>query len=245
MTCVIQKMDSISLPGKTWFFRIFFLLFTMSIVIAAHAQTARVSKLPGEAQLYLPMLKEEIDKAWPDIPIREFHAGLIDQESGWKTKAVLKTDREYGCGLGQMTMTYKADGSVRFDTISDMKKVDKELAGWNWRDCANVHYQLRAIVVKTKMDAKTCFSSMANFEEAMACTAAKYNGGGGSITTRVRLCRVDGDCDPTKWFDNLQNQCGMSKVKAKGYGESFCEINSKYPGRIWARMPKFKGLLDD
>lgn len=238
---------------QSGFFSVFILLFILSVLLFGCTEswsapvepqkTVQPQKLPGQASVLLPILKQEIDRNWKAIPIREVPAGLIEQESGWKPGAVLKTKREYGCGLGQFTITYKEDGSVRFDTISDMKPLDASLKSWTWKDCANVQMQLRAVVLKMRTDAKNCMVTMANTQEAMACTAAKYNGGGGSIVKRVRLCRLEPGCNPSVWFDNLQNQCGMSKKKVEGYGESFCDINSKYPGRVFTRMTKYKDFL--
>lgn len=222
-----------------WLFVLFALLFGCTSSWSAEPGL----KLPGQAPQLLPILKQEIQRNWKSIPIPEAPAGLIEQESGWKPSAVLKTKREFGCGLGQFTMTYKADGSVRFDTISDMKKLDKTLNTWTWADCANVQLQLRAVVIKMRTDSRTCLTGMANEREAMGCTAAKYNGGPGSIVNRVRLCRLQAGCNPALWFDNLQKQCPMSNKKVEGYGESFCDINSKYPGRVFARMVKYKDMM--
>lgn len=218
-----------------------FILFCLFVSGLSFAQT----KLPNEAEKLLPILKQEINRNWNTIPIRQMPAGLIEQESLWKSKAVLKTDREYGCGLGQFTKTYKADGSIRFDTLSDMKRLDSTLSNWTWEDCFNVQLQMRAVILKLKVDNRSCVTTMANTNEAMACTAAKYNGGAGSIVNRVRTCRLTPGCDPTIWFNNLQTQCPMSNVKQKGYGESFCQINSKYPGRVFTRMEKYKKIMND
>jgi hypothetical protein len=201
-------------------------------------------KLPGKAAELLPVLKTEIETFWPTLVPREFVAGVIDQESNWNPAARLKTSRELGCGLGQHTIAYNADGSVRFDGIAETKRLDKSLANWDWKDCGQVQYQMRGTVLKLKVSERNCSVLLEGNRDIKACDGSQYNGGAGNTGKRIKLCKMDGTCNPKKWYDNLEKQCGHSKVKVQGYGESFCEINSKYPGRVEARMVKFKGLLD-
>lgn len=207
---------------------------------AAHAQPP---KLPGKAALLLPQLKEQIDMVWPDLPIRPFPAGIISQESNWNPMAKLKTSREFGCGLGQHTIAYNANGTVRFDAIAEMRAIDPSLRGWKVTNCYDIPYQLRATVLKLRINDRDCEATMDNPTESMKCSAAKYNGGAGSVAKRIRQCRATPGCDAGVWEDNLSRMCPQSNVKAAGYGESFCEINSRYPGRVFKRMEPFKGLL--
>ena len=204
------------------------------------------AKLPGQAKQYLPVLIYELDRGWHDSDTitRERLAGIPNQESNWKVNAHLRTDREHGCGLGQATIAYNKDGSVRFDTIAELKKLDSSLSTWDWKDCTNAQFQLRGMVLKTHSDSRQCYAIMLDSKEAIACTAAKYNGGAGSIIKRTRLCNSDPNCNPRVWFDNLETKCAQSRVKAAGYGESFCEINSKYPSRVFEKSKPFIGLMN-
>jgi hypothetical protein len=226
---------------STWF------VFVMQLFLMSNALSTTLPniKLPGEAAVLLPVLKSEINTYWADLPVREFPAGLIDQESGWKPKATLRTSREWGCGLGQFTVAYDADGKVRFDALAETRRLDPSLKNWDWTDCSNAQFQMRGTLLKLKGGYRDCAVQMINAKNAIACDASKYNGGAGGVSKRIRLCRMDKNCDPRYWYGNLEKQCGQSTVKVAGYGESFCDINSKYPARIEARMPKFKGLLDN
>lgn len=197
----------------------------------------------NDAQTIIPEMKLAINQFWPDIPRREFPLGIVEQESLMRIKAELKTHREYGCGIGQFTVAFNKDGTVRFDALEETKRLDPSLAGWNWKDCSNLFYQSRGVVLKLKSQQRDCFAIMNSAEDALKCNAAKYNGGGGSVATRVRLCRATPGCNPTIWDGNLDKQCPQSKTKVQGYGESFCEINSKYPGRVFARMVKYKDRI--
>lgn len=207
------------------------------------APSVVVSRLPGDSALLLPILKSEIDTYWPDIYLREFPAGVIDQESNWKMKAALRTSREFGCGLAQFTIAYNANGSVRFNALEETKALDKSLSGWTLKDCYNERYQLRAVTLKLKLHAKQCDSMMIDSVNALKCAGGMYNGGAGSVAKRQRLCRAKAGCDFKVWDNHLDKQCPQSNAKVEGYGESFCQINSKYPGRVFQRMIKFKGYL--
>jgi hypothetical protein len=217
------------------------LIFLLCVLLSL---PVNAQKLPNDAPVLLPQMVEEIETYWPEIPDYTFIAGLIDQESFWKIRAQLKTARELGCGLGQFTIAYNKDGSTRFDALSETKRLHSSLKEWDWRDCYATTYQMRAIVLKNKAQHRSCEAFMANPIEALKCDAGAYNGGAGSVTKRIRFCRATSGCNPKIWEGHLSTQCPQSKAKHEGYGESFCEINSRYPGRIFTRMPKFKSHIE-
>ena len=217
----------------------FVLVLGVLFSFSALAQT----KLPGVSEKYLPLLGAAVTNFWPEIPNRAFPAGVIMQESLWKERALLKTSREVGCGLGQFTKTYTADGKIRFDTLSELTAASPALKGWNWNDCYNVNYQLKAVVIKLKMGDRDCRAVMRGPLNQLACDAAKYNGGSGSVSKRIRFCQAKAGCNPREWFNHLEKQCPQSNKRVAGYGESFCEINSKYPGRVFKHMLRFDGKL--
>ncbi len=211
----------------------------MTFPTAGHAQ-----KLPGESAKLLPALVEEVDIYWNDIPDYVFPPGLIDLESNWKPTAMLRTSRELGCGLGQFTIAKDAKGGVRFDALTEAKGLDRSLAQWDWRDCQATKFQMRAVVLKLKQLFRTCQITMLDSKNALMCVGGGYNGGAGSVTKRQRFCRAIEGCNPKIWQGHLDKQCPQSQVKVQGYGESFCDINSKYPSRIYDRMPKFRPVMD-
>jgi hypothetical protein len=212
------------------------------LLMLASATCWAAGPLPGDAARLLPQLGGEISRFWPELAPRSFVAGVIEQESGWKVTAKLQTSRELGAGLGQFTRAYAADGSVRFDALEETRRLDPSLAGWSWRDPYNAEYQMRGAVLKLRANARSCGPLMADGREVLACSAAQYNGGGGSVSNRIRRCRVAAGCDGRRWFGHLEHQAKPA-VRVQGYGESFDQINSKYPGRVFARMPKYEGRL--
>ena len=210
---------------------------------SAFFSSAHADVLPGEAERLLPQLRSEIDKFWPGLSIRAFPAAVIEQESRWKVRAELKTQREHGVGLGQFTQAFTADGATRFDALTETKRLDPSLKDWSWQDPYNVQYQLRGVVLKLALNNRGCAPLMYDDKNALACSAAQYNGGSGSTSKRIRLCRITSGCDAGKWFDNLEHQCPQSRTKVAGYGEDFCTINSRYPGRVFDRIKKYEGKL--
>ncbi len=196
-------------------------------------------KLPGDSAQLLPVLNNEINNFWPTLTPRSWIAAIPDQEGNWKLKATLKTSRELGCGLGQFTIAYDSTGKVRFDALEETKRLDPSLKDWNWKDCYNAQFQLRAIVLKMRALERNCSMMLTGNRNIKACNGAAYNGGAGSVTKRARTCRMDPKCDPEQWFGGLDTQCPQANVKVAGYGESFCMINSKYPGRVESRQYKF------
>jgi hypothetical protein len=219
-------------------------LFSILVLMLVSANVfAAPAKKKNDSMLIIPALTQATNMYWPTIPRREFTAGVVEQESLMKIDAHLRTSREHGCGIGQFTIAYNKDGSVRFDALEEAKKLDKSLAGWSWSDCANLTYQANATVLSSKAGYRDCEAIMANSDQALKCVGAKHNGGAGSINNRIRKCRAVKGCDPKMWDGNLELHCPQSKTKVAGYGESFCETNSRYPGRVFARMKKYEGKI--
>lgn len=207
------------------------------------AMAMGATALPGDSARLLPVLNNDIITYWPTLTPRTFPAGVIDQESNWRVKATLKTSRELGCGLGQFTIAYDANGKPRFDALAETKQLNSSLKGWSWSDCYNEEYQLRGVLTKLRVNDRNCTALMRDNNEIKACAAAQYNGGAGSVSKRIRTCRMTPGCDSRVWFGNLDKQCPQANVKVAGYGESFCDINSKYPSRVFTRMTKFDSFF--
>ena len=213
------------------------------IALCQLATFAHAAPLPGDAAVLIPQLKTELASYWPDVAPRAWVPALIEQESGWRVNARLQTSRELGCGLGQFTKAYDSAGRVRFDALDEARHLDKSLAGWTWADCAKAQFQLRAVVLKLRSNDRQCTPLMGDGRSVKACAAAIYNGGAGSVTRRIRACQLVAGCRPREWFGQLERQCPQGRVKAAGYGESFCDINSRYPGRVEARMPRYVEVM--
>lgn len=186
-------------------------------------------ELPANALQYLPVLKGEIEAHWPDTFRRAYFGGQVEQETCislkhrkcWSPTAELKTDREYGFGLGQITVT------ASFNNFEEARKLHPSLADWTWDNRYNAQYQLRSMVLKDKFNHGK-FSWAVNERERMAFTFASYNGGIGGVLSDKRVCSTTPNCLTDRWFGNVEHTSRKAKVAAKGYGKSFFEINREY-----------------
>jgi len=86
--------------------------------------------IPPQAYSYRLTIKEELNTYFRDIPHWNYIPSLIEHESCislthskcWNPRSQLKTSREEGAGLGQLTRAYNSDGSIRFDSLEEMRK---------------------------------------------------------------------------------------------------------------------------
>lgn len=185
--------------------------------------------VPAPAVVILPQLKAVQLKEWPKAPIPSFLAGQIEQETCitlkhkkcWNTHAELKTDRERGVGLPQLTKTAK------FDNI----QLAKDALKWNGSEYDLV-FQLRSLVW---FDLKNfnALKGIPDERERLHFTLSAYNGGLGGVLKDRSLCQKQyPKCDPNKWFGNVERTSTKAKAPLKGYGQSFFMINRGYVDNI-------------
>ena len=185
--------------------------------------------VPVAALALLPILKEEQLKYWPTMPIPSALAAQVQKESCitlkhskcWNVRAELKTDREYGFGLGQITITKK------FNVFEELKASNKALADWRWEDRFNARYQLRAIVIKD-LQCNNMMRNTATQLDRLKMAFSCCNGGGGGVLKDRRLCSNTAGCDPRVWDGNVELTSFKSRTAVKGYGQSFYAINRGY-----------------
>ncbi|OQS08149.1 lytic transglycosylase domain-containing protein [Chromobacterium violaceum] len=195
--------------------------------------------LSAGALALLPLLSAAVAQHWPDMPSRSVLAAQVEQESGWREGAVLKTSREYGAGLGQFTKAYRADGGVRFDAIREMAARHPELRGWNWGNAFDPRYQLTAMVLKNRDNYRLI--RWAEGEDRLAMMDAAYNSGFGSVLQRRRRCANTDGCDPGRWFGGLERTSGQSTRRQSGYGQSFADITNTHVRNVMAvRRAKYR-----
>lgn len=213
--------------------------------------------VPPRAHQLAPLAVQQIERVWPGMPMRSYLGALVEQETCpslqhrmcWSCTAQLKTDREEGASLGQLTRAYAANGSVRFDALAEVKTLDPEgLRELNWQSVyQRADLSLRAIVVKLR----DCHQRLARQADADAynltafCDAA-YNGGYGGLLADRRLCALTEGCNPNTWFGHVERHSGKSRTKWQGYGKSAFEINREHVHMaLQVRRPKYVALLGD
>jgi hypothetical protein len=225
----------------------------MAIVFAtvagnAGAQDVR-STIPAQAPQHLPTLKALQRAHWPIMPTPWVLAGQIEKESCitlkhsrcWNATSRLKSAREEGAGLGQITRTWRADGSLRFDALAELKARHPALAAWNW---GNVYQrpdlQLLAIVLKNR-DNWATFAAVRDPEQRLIFSTLAYNRGVGGVQAEMRACKLTAGCDPQRWAGHVERTCTASRQPLYG-GRSACDISRAYPlSVIEVRAPKYRG----
>lgn len=205
--------------------------------------------VPPNASKYLPLVQGEQTKYFSDTKYPEYIPGLIEQESCislthskcWSPNSKLKTSRELGIGIGQITKAFNSNGSIRFDALTDQKNLHKEeLKDVSWENIeGRVDLQARTMVLMTRDNYKKLFQ-VTNEYERLAMADAAYNGGIGGLLKERRYCGLRGGCDPQKWFSNIETTCLKSKRPIYGK-RSACDINREHVSNVFKlRMNKYK-----
>lgn len=190
-----------------------------------------------------------MDEHFPYIPEYNYVPALIEHESCisvkhsrcWNSTSELRTKREQGLGLGQATRAFKADGSVRFDIITDMRKrYIKELKEASWDTFKHrPDLQIRMITLMLR----DSYKGLYNVKDPVArlhMTDGAYNGGIGWIQRERRACGLAKNCDPNLWFDNVEHYCLRSKKPLYG-NRSVCDISRHHISDVfYGRLPKYK-----
>lgn len=213
------------------------------MVFAPRAQAAADPWLPAGFTKYGAMLKAEQQRYWTDHPDAVLLAGLIEQESCislkskgcWNPAAQLKTSREEGAGMGQITRAYRADGSLRFDSLSGLRnQYAAELAGWSWNNVyERPELQLRAIVLMSRDAARPFRAATA----MLAFGDAGYNGGVSGVQKERRACAMSNGCDAGQWFGHVENHCLKSRRVLYG-NRNACDINREHVHAVLLVRPE-------
>lgn len=194
-----------------------------------------------DAKPYLPVLGQSLDTNWKAAPMRYIPAGQVEQESSWKSHATLKTSRELGRGLVQMTIAYNSKGQERFNIYKDACRA-RALSAWNWRnDPYNPRFQLTFLTLQDKSNFVLVRPYSCNDAEAWKCALVSYNAGEGRWLQRRRNAKAKG-LPADRWDGGLA--LAYSKAEAATlYGRPLYEAVNEYPRVIFHRAEKYQGLV--
>lgn len=220
-------------------------------LIVVFSPRAHAEEVPAGFLKYGPILKREQTEYWPSHPYPAYLASLVEQESCpslkspqcWNASAKLKTSREEGAGLGQITRAYRSDGSLRFDSLEETRlSYHSELSELNW---GNVYQrpdlQLRALVLMNR-DSAAPFRNTPGY---LQFGDAAYNGGVAGVQKERRACTLAKGCDPGKWFDNVELHCLKSKQPIYG-DRSACDINREHVTNVFKVRPaKYETYMNE
>lgn len=228
------------------------LLLALCLVSTAHSQQVE-TYIPTRALEHLPVLSAQVKEVWPTMATPNYFAALIEHESCislkhsrcWAPTSRLKSDREEGAGLGQLTRAFYADGSVRFDALEDSKRLDpRGLNELRWETVyQRPDLQMRVIVLMTRQAWNRLSPLVPQEMPRLAMADAAYNGGIGGVINERRACGLRAGCDPNQWFGHVEHVCLKSK-KPLYAGRSACDINRHHVHDVLhTRMPKYKGKV--
>lgn len=194
-----------------------------------------------QAKPYLPMLSRSLDDHWPTAPLRHIPAGQIEQESAWKERATLKTTRELGRGLVQMTIAYDSQGRERFNIYRDAVRA-KALKDWDWRsDPYNPRYQLVFLTLQDRANFSQVRPYFADDTEAWKGALVCYNAGAGRwLQRRANAKRMGLPSD--RWDGGLDKAYGKGEA-VKLYGRPLWQAVNEYPTVIFRRADKYRGMV--
>jgi hypothetical protein len=209
--------------------------------------------IPERARQHLPTLSAQVKDVWPAMFAPNYFAALIEHESCislkhsrcWSPTSRLKSDREEGAGLGQLTRAFHADGSTRFDALEDSRRLDpRGLNELRWDTVyQRPDLQMRVIVLMTRAAWNRLVPLIPDESPRLAMADAAYNGGIGGVLNERRACGLRSGCNPNAWFGHVEHVC-LKSTKPLYAGRSACDINRHHVHDVLlTRMPKYKGLV--
>lgn len=218
---------------------------------AARAQDVRTF-IPTGAVIYAPVLRAERIRFWPDHPAPAMLGALVEHESCislthsrcWNPTSRLKTSREEGAGLGQITRAYRKDGSLRFDKLAEMAERNPALRELTWDNVyQRPDLQLRAVVLMSREGFVFFRRLVADDLASLHFADAAYNGGKGDVQRERQVCQLTRGCDPKQWFGNVAEHCIKSKEALYGQ-RSACDINRHHVVDVCIVRPqKYRGMV--
>lgn len=208
--------------------------------------------IPAQASTWqIPLKAEQMDH-WRDMKITHYLPALIEHESCislkhskcWNPGARLKTEREEGAGLTQLTRTWHKDGTLRFDVLAELRGTYPQLRELSW---SNVYQrpdlQFRGAVLKLKGIHDRIPAQVTNTWSRYHFMDASYNGGEGGLKKDRSLCALKQGCDPAKWFGHVEATCSKSLKPMYGT-RGPCDINRYHVKDVFQnRLPKYEGWL--
>jgi len=208
--------------------------------VCGQAHGAEISP-PAAALPLLPVLQAEQRAHWPDMPSPAALGAQVEQETCislrsrgcWNPRTELKTDREYGFGLGQITIT------SRFDNFAAARGLDPSLRTWQFADRYDPARQLRVLVLMDRA-AYQGLSALPAGPERLAMAFSAYNGGLGGVQADRRVCAQVRGCNPARWWGHVELHSLKARSAVHGYGQSFYDINRGYVRSVLIeRRPRY------
>lgn len=196
------------------------------------------------AKKHMPLVTQVLNDLWPKMPRKEVIPAQIEQESGFKPTATLKTSRELGRGFAQITIAYGKDGQERFNNYRNAVRL-KQLKNWNWKeDPYNEKYQLTYLILMDKSNYTTIRPHMISDDEALKTMLVSHNAGAGRWVIRRTYAKSKG-IPADRWTGGLDRACKPAEINTVIYGMSLCDMVNHYPATIMKKAPKYKSFFPE
>lgn len=183
--------------------------------------------IPPKAIPLLPVVKQEVmaleagfHPAYMASAIEKESCISLTHSKCWSPTARLLTywdsrkrvRREHGQGLGQFTRTWYRDGSIRFDTLTELStKYKSRLNGLNWDTIeSRADLQIRAMVLLL-LETWNTLPSTIDERNRFSMTVSAYNAGKKRLINDRQTCKLKKGCDPNIWDGNVE------KIRAPGF----------------------------
>lgn len=199
---------------KKYIFGILLALISLSIICPSVVSAQNVKTyIPTNAYKYQEAFKAQVYKLEPDTNYPEYYPALTEQESCislthrrcFDPTSELLTDREQGSGFGQITRAYNKDGTIRFDSLEDLRKRHmNELKELSWSNVKQrPDLQIDQLILMTSDNHKSLWQIKSELERYKMADAA-YNEGIGKLKKERLQCSLTGGCDPQFWKGNVE-----------------------------------------
>lgn len=231
-------------------------LIMVAMMSRANAASLAETAVPPQAHAYLPTLGAEARTHWQaadgrSAPVSTM-AGMIDHETGcpgmrscWQPTARFKTSREEGVGFGQFTRAYRADGTLRFDALSELKALYPfalKDAGWGATKY-DPELQLRAVVLKLRTNYAHASRLTPHEDERLTFATVMHNRGVAGVQNEAAACAMTRGCDRTRWRGHVERTCTASRATITGTRLSACDISRRYPIDVARRAQNYEGRV--
>ena len=224
-----------------------FLIIFLSVLLYSRCTVDYKTYIPENAKKLIPVVYKESVRLLPNFPLYSYFPALIEHESCitlcskrcWNAKSRLKTSREEGAGLGQITRAWYKNGKLRFDTLAWLKrKYRKELKDLTWKNIYNKpNLQIRAMLLLWRNNYYR-FPKTISFVNRLAFSDVSYNQGFYRTYRDRQLCKLTKNCNPKVWFNNVEKTCTASHKYLYGH-RSPCDISRHHVRDVFTRIPKY------
>lgn len=201
---------------------------TALLLLATVAHAGPVER----ARTLLPAFERTLDRHWPQAPMTHIMCGQVEQESSWKPTAELKTSREYGFGLGQITIT------SRFNNFETARQISS-LKNWKWEERFDPECQLTFLVFTDQANYNRLESMFDTSSDTWAASLVAYNAGMGTVLQRRRAAPAS---LKRRWFGGLELVILKSET-GELYGRNLWKVRNEYPTKVFNKADKYRRLL--